>query len=79
MDYINFTKEQGYFEKKRQNQAKYRMYDMINETLKSDFYADQYVSDQFAKVEQELLQQRISSYAAAQKLLDSYFKHLRKQ
>lgn len=79
MDYINFTRKQGYFEKKRQSQAKYRMYEMINETLKSDFYAAQYVSDQFAKVEEELLQQRISSYAAAQKLLDSYFKHLQKK
>jgi LAO/AO transport system kinase len=78
-DYIDLTKQNGYFSSKRQEQAKYRMIEMINETLKDEFYSNQDVSILLPVIEKELLSQKISSYIAAQKLLDAYFKSLKKK
>lgn len=78
-DYVVFTKQNGYFDLKRQKQAKFRMIEMINETLKDEFYRNLEVSKILPAVEKELLSQKISSYSAAQKLLDVYFKSLEKK
>ncbi len=51
---------------------------MINETLKEKFYQNADVAILEPMVEKELLAQKISSYSAAQKLLDAYFKSLKK-
>lgn len=72
-DYITLTKANGYFVKNRQQQAKFRMYEMINEVILKNFYQDAEVTKMFSSIEKELLEQRITSYAAAQKLLDAYF------
>jgi LAO/AO transport system kinase len=78
-DYVAFTKQNGYFEIKRREQARHRMMEMINETLKDEFTANKEVSKLMSVIEKELLSQKISSYAAAQKLLDAYFKSLEKK
>ncbi|MDD5571213.1 MAG: methylmalonyl Co-A mutase-associated GTPase MeaB, partial [Bacteroidales bacterium] len=72
IEHNNFTKNNGYLEKKRKEQAKFRMYDMIDEKLKGKFYGNSEVSKIFPQVEAELLAGRISSYMAAQKLIDAY-------
>jgi LAO/AO transport system kinase len=78
-DYVAFTKQNGYFELRRKEQARHRMMEMINETLKDEFTANKEVSKLLPVIEKELLSQKISSYAAAQKLLDAYFKSLEKK
>ena len=78
-DYVAFTKQNGYFEIKRKEQAKHRMIETINETLKEKFSGNKDVSKLLPSIEKELLSQKISSYAAAQKLLDVYFKSLEKK
>jgi LAO/AO transport system kinase len=80
-EYVSFTKQNGYFDLKRQLQAKYRMIEMINDTLKDEFYANREVSKLLPLIEKELLSQnqKISSYSAAQKLLDVYFRSLEKK
>lgn len=77
-DYVNFTKENNYFHNKRQEQAKHRMTEMIDETLLNAFYKNTEVEHLTPEIEKELLSQKISSYAAAQKLLDAYFRSLKK-
>lgn len=77
-DYECFTKKNNYFFIKRQEQAKHRMTEMIDETLLHAFYKHPEVIDLIPAIEKELLAQKISSYSAAQKLLDAYFKSLKK-
>jgi len=78
-NYIDHTKQNGYFNFKRQEQSKHRMIEMINENLKDEFYKNPEVSMLLPDVEKELLSQKISSYIAAQKLLDAYFNSLKKK
>lgn len=78
LKYETFTKSTGYFTSRRLEQANARMIEMINEILKDRFYHNHEVAKLFPEVEKELLSQKISSYAAAQKLLDAYFNSLEK-
>jgi len=69
-DFLNFTKENGFFEQKRKEQKNLIMYDTINEKLKADFYANETVKTILPDVISELRSDKISSYIAAQKLID---------
>ncbi|NTW31564.1 MAG: methylmalonyl Co-A mutase-associated GTPase MeaB [Bacteroidetes bacterium] len=75
-NYIELTKSNGYFELTRKEQAKHRMIEMINENLRGTFYQNEKVAKLFPVIENDLLAQKISSYAAAEKLLDVYYKSL---
>ncbi|MGD0710289.1 MAG: methylmalonyl Co-A mutase-associated GTPase MeaB [Bacteroidales bacterium] len=75
-DYIDLTKQNDYFFLKRQEQSKYRMIEMIDETLKENFYGNNEVSKLLPLIEKDLLSKKISSYSAAQKLLNKYFDSL---
>jgi len=72
-NYEVFTKSNGYFHKKRQDQKIQIMFETIHEGLKSGFYQSIKVKESLAKVEYDLLSDKISSYIAAQKLMDIYF------
>lgn len=78
LDYIFFTKENNYFSEKRRKQANHRMIEMVDETLRENFYHHPEVKKILPMVEKELKEQKISSYAAAQKLLDAYFNLLKR-
>ncbi len=71
--YIEHTKKNSYFDKKRKEQQKYIMIDIINETLKDNFYSNEKVAHILQALEKEVLSKKISSYIAAQKILDMYF------
>lgn len=73
-DYVNFTASSGYFTSRRRNQAKYWMYETINETLRGDFYNSKSIQEILKDVEEKVLSDKLSSFAAAKVLLDSYFK-----
>lgn len=72
--YVDFTKENGYFSSKRQHQATKIMLETVNESLREKFYADKSIKQQIAYYQQAILENKISSYVAAQLLLDTYFK-----
>lgn len=76
--YIDHTKKNSYFDKKRQEQQKYIMIDMINETLKDNFYSNKKVAHILQVLEKEVLSKKISSYIAAQKILNTYFESVSK-
>ncbi len=67
------TKSNGYFGLKRQEQKKLIMLDTINELLKSDFYNNELIKDAILKTEDDILNDKISSYVAAQRLIDIYY------
>lgn len=72
-EYIKFTKENGYFEYKRNNQSKYWMYETINDRLKSHFYNDPEIQKELASCEKEVLNSQMSSFTAAAHVLKTYF------
>ncbi len=73
-EYVDFTKENGYFNFRRNSQAKYWMYESINETLKNSFYNNPIIEEQIAKSEQQVLNGEITSFVAAKQLLELYRK-----
>lgn len=73
-NYITFVNKNGYFQHRRNEQSKYWMYESINERLKAAFYNNQDVVEALKANEDEVLSNRISSFAAAKNVLDSYFK-----
>ena len=70
--YFELTKKSGYFTSKRLEQAKYRMYESINEQLQDEFYENEKIKLLINSTEADLLTQKISAYNAAQILLDAY-------
>ncbi|HPW90497.1 MAG TPA: methylmalonyl Co-A mutase-associated GTPase MeaB [Paludibacteraceae bacterium] len=72
-DYITFTKQNGFFDKKRQSQSKYWMYETITEALKSSFFHNPTIEKLLEHYEVELCQNKVSPFTAAHHLLDEYF------
>ncbi|WP_294589596.1 methylmalonyl Co-A mutase-associated GTPase MeaB [uncultured Bacteroides sp.] len=75
--YIDFVKENGYFEFRRNEQSKYWMYETINEQLRDSFYHNAKIESMLADKEAQVLQGNLTSFVAAKKLLDTYFKELK--
>ena len=76
--YFDFVTSNGYFEHKRNQQARYWMYESINEQLKNHFYRDPDVEALLADRERLVLENRQSSFIAARDVLDFYFSRLKK-
>lgn len=76
--YIDFVKKNGYFDYRRNEQAKYWMYETINEHLRDSFYQDPLIADMLEIKEKEVLNGQATSFTAAKKLLDVYFNQLKK-
>ncbi len=73
LDYIDFTKKNGYFDENRRRQSKYWMYETIDEALKNSFYQNLEIETLLEDCQQQLEENRMSSFAAAKKLLNTYF------
>ncbi|MFT4072047.1 MAG: methylmalonyl Co-A mutase-associated GTPase MeaB [Dysgonamonadaceae bacterium] len=73
-EYIAFVKKNGYFQHRRNEQSKFWMYETINERLKANFYSNEEVVRSLHDNEVAVLSNRVSSFAAAKNVLDSYFK-----
>ncbi|MFP4019951.1 MAG: methylmalonyl Co-A mutase-associated GTPase MeaB [Bacteroidales bacterium] len=72
--YINFTQKNGYFNKKRSQQAKYWMYETIEMILKDNFYNNQNIKNNLKDFENKVVEGEMSSFYAAKQLLDIYYK-----
>jgi LAO/AO transport system kinase len=73
-EYMNFTKSNGYFAKRRLQQSKQIMMTVIDQALHDHFYNQAAMKKLMAKVEADLHHEKISAYVAAQMLLENYFK-----
>ena len=71
-EYFKLVKKNGYYDLKRRQQAKYWMYESINETLKNDFYDNPKIDKALQKTEQQVLAGQIDSFMAAEQLIDIY-------
>ena len=70
--YRAYTQESGYFEEQRREQARHWLYETIEQRLRDDFFRDPDVEAARDEVEQAVLDGRLSSVAAAEKLLSVY-------
>ncbi len=73
-EYFAFTKENEYFEYRRNSQAKYWMYESINEQIKSRFYQNEMILKELKIKEKQILNSEISSFIAAKQMLELYDK-----
>lgn len=71
--YFEFVKANGYFDEKRRRQARWWMYETIDEQLRKHFYDNPTVQDMLTGCEADVLANRRSSFAAAAEVLDKYF------
>ena len=75
-EYIDFVKHNGYFNYRRNEQAKYWMYESINEHLRNSFYNNTIIQENILRAEQSVLNGEKTSFAAAGDLLEMYFRSL---
>lgn len=73
-EYTAFTKRSGYFETFRKEQEIVRMHHTILEYLNNSFYNSNEVKMLVPAIERQLQEGTITSYKAAQKLLDKFLK-----
>lgn len=71
-EYVRHTQENGYFENSRRRQARHWMYESIHSRLKELFYNDPAVKKEISEVENKVLSGQMSSFKAAQFLLDKH-------
>ncbi len=77
--YFEYVKRTGYFQRKRNEQAKYWMLETINERLRHDFYSVPEIRVLLEQKELRVLNNEQSSFTAAQDVLDRYYSILRKE
>lgn len=75
-EYMAFTKKNGYFEYKRREQAKYWMYESINDTLRDTFYNNPAVSSMLNQTEQQVLGNEITPFIAAKRMMDLFLENI---
>jgi LAO/AO transport system kinase len=74
LDYLKMTKDNLYFQQKRQEQNQFWMIETINEQLKTNFYNHPLVIADLDKNKKAVQNDEISPFAAASLLLEKYFK-----
>ncbi len=77
-DHVKAIRENGYLQRKRSQQDVQMMLDTMEAALKNDFYQNTLVNDMLPIFENDVRNQRMSAYVAAQKLLDAYFNMLKR-
>lgn len=74
MDFMDFTRGNGFFASNRNRQNRYWLHESINEALHNSFYRQPQIAQELHRYEEEILANRVSSFVAAKALLDIYFK-----
>jgi len=72
--YKRLTENNGYFQRRRQQQAKYWMNETIRNSLVHQFYNNPDIEALLPEYEMKVAEDQMSSFAAARMLLDKYFR-----
>jgi len=75
-EYVIHTKANGYFNKKRNEQNLRILSEAIDSHLKENFYTNKKVIEQISQTRQDILDNKVSAYISAQKLIDYYFNNI---
>ncbi len=73
-EYFSLTLNNGYYLRRRREQARYWMYECINDSLKENFYENEEILAVISEFEHNVLEGRLDSFAAAGELLKLYSK-----
>ncbi len=73
--YVGMAKNNGYFAQRRREQARYRMYETINESLQTQFYNNKAIVEKLEQLEQQVTEGILNPYDAAARLLGHYNKN----
>lgn len=73
--YISHSKDNNHFGLKRKEQAKYWMYESINESLKNNFYNQEGIKEKLKIFEENVLNGRMNSFLASKMILNEYLKN----
>ncbi len=71
-EYFALVKGNGYYEKRRREQARYWMYESINESLKNMFYENPVIEKLLPEYEEAVLEGTLESFTSASELIDKY-------
>lgn len=74
LDFLNLTQENDYFNVKRSQQNEYWLLETINEQLKLNFYTNPEIQQLLDSTKEAVQKDQLSPFAAAQLLLEKYFK-----
>jgi LAO/AO transport system kinase len=68
---VAFTKKNGYFYQKRQQQNLRILDETIENTLKERFYNSPGMEERIEKARRDILENKVSAYSAAERLVES--------
>ncbi len=71
LDYIEFTKNNHYFEYRRKEQAKYWLYETINQKLLDLVYQNEDISEKLEYYEKMVMQNKASSFKLANTIIEN--------
>lgn len=71
-EYFALVQGNGYYEKRRREQARFWMYESINESLKEMFYENPAIEKVLPEYEESVLEGKLDSFGAAGELLERY-------
>ncbi len=77
MEYVVLTKSNGHFHKKRNEQNLKILSETIKSTLEEKFYSSENILQKLDKFKEEIIDDKISAYVAAQNLIEEYFSEIR--
>jgi len=77
VQFLDTTKDYGYFESNRQNQNKYWLMQTIDELLKQQFYRTSAIKENLESMLQKVAEDKISPFRAAEVLMTGYKKELK--
>lgn len=73
-DFQKFTRENGFFEQNRREQAQHWLYETIEGQLRDHFYNNENVKARLKIIEQRVLEGKLSTSKGSMELLDLFFK-----
>lgn len=76
-NFILETRQNGFLEHKRVQQAVQIMHDSIHQQIMAHFYGDQKIQEQLPQTELAIREQTLSSYIGAARLIEAYFAGLK--
>lgn len=77
-DYLDYTKANGYFSQKRKEQSIQALNISLENKLHHRFLADAKMQEKSNMLKEQIIQQKISPYQAAESLLQSFIDNLKK-
>ena len=78
-EYIGHVRENGYFERNREQQSKSWLYETITNMLQESFYNAEGIGDEITRIEKEVTAGKINTFNAATMLLKLYKNSLKEE